>query len=572
MPGTGRSVFENPDIVSSSQSSLPNTQNSFTASQATICIPPPRKRRNVRPVPAVVLDQCTIGIEEQVYSGAFSLLSSSLTSGLDIEAPACVPPPQHLALASTLIVHPSFSSRTDSVDKHQAANSAMNYLRHVAAITNIEDSGLKEALRFGGSAGRKERTKRASIRQSNLTTTSDDDEDTARIRNQYADKQSLAETAEDFWAVVGWAFNCSVKHKARWERWRLWLDLVLDVMQADLDASAPEGTKLKKGIDLSGTLIAQYLSTVGAGRQNNRRIMRAILADGSSQSMAQFREIWNNETRPPKKKELDRLSKKRKLDLDNDEYGDYFDIDSDEDSPESRSRRTRSANTASKKTRRSGPSSPGGDENEDEDSDETSNEPTAIVGVDSFGGADSIRLRQRLLSLLTRFSRVAPNLFIDSEELFALFTEFVRPLPLSIFQQFILPPRPYLNSDLHASFNEMLFRPLIGSSSCHGLIDQRVFERSFASRAATNTSFADNAKVSLLTESLLRALWQSNFLVGDLSGLKLKIEKGVQARKEKVASDGRKKASKRSNADEEARSILQCSADRMSVLLSVLAA
>ncbi|KXT12395.1 hypothetical protein AC579_1717 [Pseudocercospora musae] len=569
MPVAGRSMFENPDIASS-QTSMSNTQNNTQTSQATLHMSPPRKRRKVKAVPPTVLDQCTICLEEQLYSNAFALLSSSLNSGLDVEAPACVPPVQHLALASTIAIHPSFTSRTDSVDKHAAAQAAMGYLRTLAETTIIVETGLKEALRFDFASSKKARTKRVGTRQGNASGTSDE-EDNAQIRSQYADKQSLAENADDFWAVVGWAFNCSVKYKARWMRWHMWLDLVLDVIEADLDACAPEQTKLPKGTDLSSTLIAQYLSSVGAGRQNNRRVMRAITADGSTQSLAQFPEIWKNETRPPKKNQDERLSNKRKLDLDNEEYGDYFDDESGEESPESKLRASRSGTTGSKRSRRSGVSSHDNAGHEDHDSDETPGAAVASTGVESFGGTDSIRIRQRFLSLLTRFSRAAPALFVDTEELFALFTEFVRPLPLTIFQQFVLPMKPYLNSDLHASFNEMLFRPLIGSSSCHGLISQQEFEASFAHRAATNTSVVDNAKVSLLTESLLRALWQSDCLDDNLSSLKTQVEKGVQARNQKIAGDGRKKAGKKAGADDEGRSVLQTSAERMSVLLTVLA-
>ncbi|KXS97339.1 hypothetical protein AC578_10737 [Pseudocercospora eumusae] len=569
MPVTGRSMFENPDIASS-QTSMSNTQNNTQPSQATLHVVPTRKRRKVKAVPPIVLDQCTICLEEQLYSNAFALLSSSLNSGPDVEAPACVPPVQHLALASTIAIHPSFTSRTESVDKHAAAEAAMGYLRNIANTTMIEETGLKEALRFGVASSKKARTRRASTRQESANGTSDE-EDNAQIRSQYADKQSLAENAEDFWAVVGWAFNCSVIHKTRWIRWQMWLDLVLDVIEADLDAWAPEQTKLPKGTDLSSTLLAQYLFSVGAGRQNTRRVMRAITADGSAQSLAQFPEIWNNETRPPKKKQDERLSNKRKLDLDNEEYGDYFDDESGEESPDSKSRSSRSGTTASKRSRRSGASSRDNVGHEDRDSDETPEAAVASTGIDSFGGTDSIRIRQRFLSLLTRFSRAAPALFVDTEELFALFTEFIRPLPLTIFQQFVLPMKPYLNSDLHASFNEMLFRPLIGASSCKGIISQQEFEASFAHRAASNTSVVDNAKVSLLTESLLRALWQSDCLDNNLSGLKTQVEKGVQARNQKIAGDGRKKAGKKAGADVEGRSVLQSSADRMSVLLTVLA-
>ncbi|KAI5367223.1 hypothetical protein Slin15195_G023510 [Septoria linicola] len=557
-PVGGHSIFANPDAQSSPRPTHPRASQ-HGSNMSTV------KRRAVRPVPATLLDQCTICMEEQLFSQAFALLGSGLNAGLDTNTPACIPPPQHLALAVTIAVHPSLTTRTDDQDKQAASNHALTYLREVLAVVGSENSGLREALQFGGpSTVRLDRSKRAKTRRSDRAYASDEEEHAGKLRSQYTEKQSIAENAQDFWSVVGWAFNCSIKHKARWARWRVWLDLVLDVLEEDL-----EGRSAVTGADLSKTLIAQYMSTVGAGRNNKRRIMRAVLADGTTKSMAEFGEIWKNESKPPKKQEQKRTAKRRKLDLDNDNYGDYFDNDSEEDTAANRSRRSRSATASRGRRSRTPVNRETGSDNNDNDS----GFEDAFEGdsIEEFGGIASIQLRQRLLALFATFSRAAPQLFDRVNELFALYTEFMRPLPLNVFQQFVLPTRPYLNPHYQATLNEMLSRPLLGSSGIDDPIGQKEFESTFAASAATSTSAVDNAKVSLLSESLLRALWRGGHLTHDMSTLKSLVEEGIRLRHEKCAGDGRKKTGKSAYADEEARLAMECSGQRMKVLLSVIA-
>ncbi|KAF2215800.1 hypothetical protein CERZMDRAFT_13566, partial [Cercospora zeae-maydis SCOH1-5] len=497
---------------------------------------------SVRPVPAGVLDQCTICMEEQLFSQAFALLASGLNAGFDTNAPACVPPPQHLALASTLVVHPSMTTRTDDPDKHGAADHALKYLRQVVAMVGVESAGLREALQFGQSATmRSGRSKRAKTRRSDVAYESDEGEDTNRLRSHFAEKQSLGENAQDFWAVVGWAFNCSVKHKARWQRWQIWLQLMLDIIQRDFEG---HGTIAGKPTTLSQTLFAQYMSTVGAGRNNMRRLMRAVLADGSEKSIREFGEIWKNETKPPKKQQESRPAKRPKLDLDNDEYGDYLENDSEDDTAETRSATSRSA-AALRRRRRSRTPAHLETGPESEECENGFEDDTEVDAIEAFGGMEAIHLRQRFLAMFTAFSRIAPSLLGDTEELFSIFTEFIRPLPLPLFQQFVLPTTAYMSADLQTSLNEMLSRPLLGTNATQGLIDQREFESSFATCTATNASYVDNAKVSLLSESMLRALWTSGHLNNDLSRLKSLVEKGIQLRFDRAAADGRKKAGKK---------------------------
>ena len=267
----------------------------------------------------------------------------------------------------------------------------------------------------------------------------DEDDDVSKIKSTYANKDSLWTNADDFWSVVGWSFNCSVAHPHRWERWKLWLELMLDVLEADLEARTSDAAKAYRSggnaavvATLKDSLLSNYLSYIGEGRNNKRRMMRAIFADGNKKGLAEFGEIWRHETKPPKqKKDDDRSSKRRKLDLENGEFGDYFDNESDEESLESSVRRSRSATAfpTPHRSRAVSEAEDSGDELSGMDSPSTSSAP----GIESFGGMDAIRLRQRMLALLTRYCSLNPHAFLDNEDLFDLFTEFLRPLPLAIF-------------------------------------------------------------------------------------------------------------------------------------------
>ncbi|KAK4503419.1 hypothetical protein PRZ48_004334 [Zasmidium cellare] len=542
-------------------------QHAPPSSEIPATLPP---FRDVKPLPRNLLDHSTICFEEGLHSQGFSLQTRCLESGVETKAPARVPPHPHLTFASTLTVHPSMTNRTTKPERHVASNDALKYLRHAINTLDAKDGGMKTAFRFEQRRALSERSNRASKRRSDANGAEDDEMDKPGfIRSDYYQKQSLWTHAEDFWAIVGWAFNCSVLHKQRWERWKPWLEQMLDLLQNDLE----KHIQLQKdeGADIGQSLLAQYISLVGEGRNNRRRIMRAITADGTKKMAAEFGEVWKDETKPPKKKkERDFSSKRRKLDLDNDQFGDYVDSDSEDEVSEGKKRKSASMEGSSR-SRRSKRASKSDDIDEDE-MDEQEPEMTGSTSTLTIGDMDSIRLRQRLLTLLTRFSEVAPDKFMDIGELFSLFTEFIRPLPLSIFQQFVMPLTPYLSTKFSAVLTEMLFRPLLGTNNGNGWIDQKGFETNFAPHAAITTTAVDNAKVSLLIESLLRALWNANILSGDLTSLKASVEKGISARDEKVAYDGRKKTGRNSVLDEQAKTSLQCSAERMRVLLDVMAA
>ena len=352
---------------------------------------------------------------------------------------------------------------------------------------------------------------------------------------------------------------------------------MLDVLTDGLEAQTPDAMKAyqsggTRAVDalLKDALFAQYLSPIGQGRNNKRRLMRAIFANGNQKSLAEFGEIWRHETKPPKQKEEEPARKRRKLDLENGDFGDYFD-ESDEESPASSVRRSRSVTAFSASHKSRAPSANEDDSDEDTLDAKSSYASASPPGTKAFGGMESISLRQRLLALLTYFCAMNPDAFLDTEDLFDLYTEFLRPLPLPVFQQFVLPTTPYLGSNSQASLNQMLLRPLLAATAPvynENAMTQAEFETYYAPHAANNTSSVDNAKVSLLMESLLRLLWNTGTLVATRR-LQQLVEQGIASRKDKVVFDGRRKIGIRAKEHEEAIVVMECSAERMLMILDM---
>ncbi|EMC92096.1 hypothetical protein BAUCODRAFT_276078 [Baudoinia panamericana UAMH 10762] len=528
-----------------------------------------RSNRQIKPLPAQILDHCSICLEEQLFSQAFSLLSNALTSGSGLTSATYVPPVQHLALAATLIVHPKLTTRTTAPEKHAAADDALHYLIAVVKLLGSCDAELAKAFDFVGKSQSTSRSKRAANRRSALTVECGAADD-AKLRSPYVDGDALWTNADDFWSVVGWALNCSVAHKHRWERWKVWLDLMLCVLDDDLQGHMATGS-------VSESLLAHYLHPIGEGRNNKRRLMRAILADGKQRSLAEFHEIWPNETKLPMEKDNDtRIGKKRKLDLDNNDFGDYYD-NSDADSPDDSLQESMSATGFFKGARsRHGPDDWSARDASDDDTTASilmEDKDSGSRSINAFGGIESIHVRQRFLAMLIALCHHDPTAFLDTEDLFDLLTEFLRPLPLPVFQQFVLPTTTYLDPDAHSSLNQMLLRALLSNNAPaydENALTQDDFETHYAPYPANTTGVTDNAKVSLIIEDLLRLLWHSGKLAPS-EKLRNAVEAGNDARREKVISGGRRKTGAKVVDAEEAVATLEHSAERMRLCVAMLA-
>lgn len=260
------------------------------------------------------------------------------------------------------------------------------------------------------------------------------------------------------------------------------------------------------------------------GRQ--RRILRAIFADGRTKSVAEFGEIWQNETKELKK-QTDIKKVDKKIDIEADDYGDYMEDEDDEDLEDSPEEASASA-------------------------EDITNEPQDSIPnvAEDLGGMDSVNLRLRLLSLLSKASAVLPNAFTDLNTLYDNFLEHFRLLPLSAFFLVISPMTLRAFTPAAASsLAGYILRSLIAASAPlppNDNISQDILETSYLPYAANTSSLADNTRVSLCVETLLRLLDMHVGLTWTPE-LQEAAEKGVKARSAKAKM--KKKKSKRGGKD-----------------------
>ena len=532
--------------TSSPLSSLPNSQ-----------LPPPStplQHKAYRPACALPFElnsHITIYFEEALYTQAFALLQSLVSSSAhtDICQPTFVPSPTHLALASTLTVHPALTTRTTSEEKWSQADSALRLLRLVIQVVGPVNADSKNAFKFlrfefgstrnnGGHILRNTERRGATESKSRI--------DDVRIENQYAQGESLYSRAQDFWHVAGWAFNCSKLHPKRWERWLLWLDWMITLLEDDWHERERE-------TDLKGSLICLYISHASGGHGRSRRILRSIFANGTPKAINEFGEVFRNELKEPKKDGAEKI-KKREVDVDVEAevYGDYMAKDDDDHSEDEANGRAfaKRMRTREPSLRRLTPKPSTSSLNSGFDEDEEVGEDGASV----MGGMESLRLRVRLLQLLSGVSVKLPDVFETGDELYTMFVEFIRPLPLSTFQAIISPSAVpgTLSTDAQTTLCEFLLtRSLLEAAApdtAEPYLRQSKMEECYLPFAATSSSVTDNAKVSLCLETLLRHL----LLAGKLTArpaLEFAIHEGIQNRCEKASDVVKKRASARRRAE-----------------------
>lgn len=290
---------------------------------------------------------------------------------------------------------------------------------------------------------------------------------------------------------------------------------------------------------LKESLIFRYIFGTGAYGAN-RRIMRAIFADGSSTAVNQFGEIFRNELKELKK--TSNQPKKREVDVDIEEgiYGDYMDKDED-DSDGIDSLRTRP-----KRSRKSEANTPG-------EVVASPSESYNSYDAAHLGGFEALALRQRLLQLLSTVSASLPDDFLSVDGVYSLFIEFIRHLPIPTFQLFATASTlPYFLPEAQTTLCEMLLMRLLGNkvpTGHYSFLTQAKLERHFLPYAANGSSVMDNAKVSILLESLLESLATSRMLV-NTPELREAIESGITSREEKAQSASTKSQINKAPQDE----------------------
>ena len=322
---------------------------------------------------------------------AYEFLYSLLAVGTSISTPAqpyvgFLPPPSHIALASSLI---AFTHRVPSAETSKSSDAALRYLRCLlATIDGPAYPTVRLAFAFPD-----DRTRRRGRIGKSATRTPSPDRggDIDCLIGEIANEKSLWSRAEDFWHIVGWAFNCSVVHKGRWDRWQLWLTTMLDFLEADWNVCVKQcKDKQDEEATLKESLIWHYIvgDNSSVSRMARRRIAKAIFAMATPESLRDYPEVWERETI----ERTARGSKRQKLDdFDFDRGEGVSDYDSDEDSLDE----------------------DGATENDKDTSVSTSiPEGSGVSGAtERLGGNASIELRQRLLALVCLIRlRLAPAL------------------------------------------------------------------------------------------------------------------------------------------------------------------
>ena len=444
---------------------------------------------------------------------ALHQLLAVLTSGAlpPTDRPAVIAPPHFLSFISTLAVHPILTNRAKNVDRATAATLSLRYLKIVLHTVGPTKSGLSEAFKFESttSLARNGRTSRRRTTEENLAK-----EDSEDIENDLAQAASMWTRGEDFWHVVGWAFNCSVSYNRRWEVWRTWLDYIINVLESDWHLRLSDGQDA-----LSQSMILGFIKGNKASGAE-KRILRAVFADGQRRSVYEFREVWRNETRELRKDD-DVKKVERRVDIDADDYGDYFEEENEADLAETSS-------VAASRQSPPAKNSSGG----------------IVNGAEELGGSDALHLRLRLLSLLSHVAVALPRSFIPIRSLYDLYVDQIRPLPLPTFFV-IMSPAGLRGFDISAasSITQCILLTIISANApqpSNDNLSQEVLEACYLPWPARTQNTVDNAKVSLCVETLLRLLDRAGALEGT-HALLAAAEKGVQERKAK----GRDKKGKR---------------------------
>lgn len=256
---------------------------------------------------------------------ALNLLNTLLCDGIShanaSTKPGAIPPPAQLSVLATLAIHPKHTSKLRNLDVHDVASLSLSYLRNVLATVGPMNGKLRDAFLFRGEGARRRRSSDDFHR-------GDSENDEEQIRGKMASGSSIWVRGQDFWKVLGWAFNCSALYPHRWRWWKPWLEYMVDVLEADyeerkrLDEERAGKNQHCKYALLQESLLVAYVMPKSSRSSPVKPIMSALFADGSSSSISIHKEVFKNETKVASK-----ATKKRKrgLDLEKDDFGDYDD-------------------------------------------------------------------------------------------------------------------------------------------------------------------------------------------------------------------------------------------------------
>ncbi|GES60976.1 hypothetical protein ABOM_004423 [Aspergillus terreus] len=563
----------------------------------------PSNYRPAKPLPFELVQHTGIFFEEKLYTQALNLLLNILASSAVADTPTFIPSPQHLAVAATLLVHPSTTTRAKTAEEEEAPSVSLQLLRLTNSLVGPVAADFGSAFVFTHfDSSRRGRQRRAEDEHST-------DGNIKPLNLDLGQSASIWSRAEDFWHAVGWAFNCSVRHRERWAAWQLWLEFMCELLEADWservnlqrlrDETASEdaattstgNTRKKKNSDkqiLKESMIFRYISEGAGGYGQHRRILRAIFADGGAGAVSEFREVFHNELKQLKRDKQNVKKREIEVNIDEEQYGDYLTDDDDEDDDDNNTTNDDPSETSTSTPAEPASNRPGRQTKRPRRGTRPSKDPSAkddavaaalslaaayaLDDASLLGGLPALALRQRLLHLLSEVSENLPDAFIGLEKLYHLFVENIRHLPLPVFQAFVSPAvLPHFSPAAQTTLCEVLLfrmRESAAPDTDELYLTQAKLEHCFLPYAASTPSIADNTKVSIALEALL-ILLADNDMLKITPQLREAVEAGVLNRVDRVQVETKKSLANRQKEDVEWSWLLE-SGDRLMYLVNDL--
>lgn len=486
---------------------------------------PTRRYRDSTEAPDNFKEQVQILFEEDIYNLAIQSLQTNLFSQsyLSADAALWVAPPTHIAFLGTLVIHPSYTTwaKEDGRTKKIVAVRAYQYLLDVLRSVGPVNGHFKTAFAFRDRSSRADRRRRHSP-----------DEDSTVLEDYLstplANEDSLWNRVPDFWTMLGWAFTCAVSHPERWVHWKLWIELLLDVLERDLEErmQLDEERGDKKYSMLKESIIMSYV-----GEHQLGHIMRVLFAYIGDDSHS-YKEIWPKETLSPKA--TNKRKRDKQVDLENDEYGDWF--ESEEESFGDDGDDLNDAHTSRAPSRRRG-----------RGQERAKKKKRFLPLVESPLLEETIPIRRRIFALMSQVCYQLPDddAPFDVFDLYERFAEYIRGLPLDVFPHFVCSDMPVLHTiyvTLARHVLSYLLPPGVpqpadvdNETDAKGFVSAAMMERCFLPFASSSVA-ESNAKLAVVLWELLSFLWQhpdSEVCHDTIPQLRAPILAGLEAREKK---------------------------------------
>ncbi|EOA91627.1 uncharacterized protein SETTUDRAFT_18304 [Exserohilum turcica Et28A] len=523
------------------------------ALEAVAARPRRPQRRPTKQVSYELANHAKAYLEAGQYVSGYGLLHSLLAAGTSISTPAqpylgYLAPPAYIAFASSVVADPKFTTKAQSQDTTKGADAALRYLQ---CVRDTIDSPAYPVIRKAFTFPEERTRRRAPGHRSGASPSPEPGGDIERLAGDAANEKSLWYRADDFWHIVGWAFNCSAVHKKRWSRWRLWLENMLDFLEADWDVCARQGKEdgVNEETALQESLLWHYIigdEFAPTNRARRRRIVKALLATGTPESLKDYPEIWEHETAEPKRNK-DEDQRIGEVDFETGDIGDYASDDEMQDTSEDKDSEDLAENPSNTRD--------GGLQTIDE-------------AVEYLGGHGGIQLRQRLIALIAQAALALPTSFTRLFDFCDNILEDLLQLPAIVFEIFL--PTMKLPDNMQIAFNANLLSPLTSSKPPNYFLvypAQEHFEEKLLPLKGTTQSFAVNAKISLILEQMFLYMMQQDALE-PTKALRKAMETGIEARGSVLGIVKGRKGN--AQEEEQAKELMQACAERLLGLLEIL--